>query len=206
MKYPQQHKEEVSQRLRQQASKLLRQKGVDGISVKSVMASEGMTVGGFYAHFDSKEALLVEAIKSAFKDSEQRFYPLLEAGAAKDWIPNLLRLYLSEMHRDNVEHACPISSLMGDIARSDAKIRRVFQEGMERMLDLYIQRVSEVSDEEARKVAIGLVSLMAGGIQLSRAVADKEYSVQILESCIASAEVMLSSYQGTAPRDKAKAS
>jgi TetR/AcrR family transcriptional repressor of nem operon len=195
MKYPEQHKQEVSQRLRQQAARLLREKGVDGISVKSVMASEGMTVGGFYAHFDSKQALLVEAIKSAFKDSEQRFYPLLDNAPAKDWIPNLLRLYLSEMHRDNVEHACPISSLMGDIARSDPKIRRVFQEGMEYMLDLYTRRVSELGDDEARQVAMGLVSLMAGGIQLSRAVADEKYSAEILQSCIASAEVMLRNYQ-----------
>lgn len=186
MKYPESHKQEVNQRLKDQAAAQFREKGVDAVSVKSVMAAEGMTVGGFYAHFDSKKALLIEALKSAFRDSEERFYGLLDKQTDENWLPMLLRLYLSEMHRDNVEKACPVSCMMSDIARQDEEVREVFQQGMEKLIEKYAQRApGQDSDREA--LAIGLTALLAGGIQLSRAVADEEYSSEILRACVKTA-------------------
>ena len=191
MKYPEQHKQEVGTRLRRQAAAQIREKGMDAISVKSVMAAEGMTVGGFYAHFDSKQDLLIEALQSAFSDSKNNFYHLLEKLPAEEWLPTLLNLYLSDFHRDNIESSCPMSSLVGDVARQDDSVKQVFQTGMERMVDHYASKLSSRDAEQNRHLALGLVSLLTGGIQLARSVADPEYSKQILQGCIESAELLL---------------
>lgn len=190
MKYPESHKQAVNRRLRSQAAAQFREKGVDAVSVKSVMAAEGMTVGGFYAHFDSKQALIIEALKSAFKDSDERFYKLLDQQSDEDWLPMLLKLYLSEMHRDNVEHACPVSCLMGDIARQDDEVKRVFQQGFEALIRRYAKRFSGSATKETEQLAIGLTALLAGGIQLSRAVADEDCSNEILQACVKTVELM----------------
>ncbi|MGB1580434.1 MAG: TetR/AcrR family transcriptional regulator [Nevskiales bacterium] len=191
MKYPEQHKQEVGRRLRRQAAAQIRGKGMDAISVKSVMAAEGMTVGGFYAHFDSRKDLLVEALQSAFSDSKNSFYRHIEQLPVEQWMPTMLKLYLSEFHRDNIENSCPLSSLVGDVARQDESVKRVFQDGMQRMVDHYAGKLSGLDAEQHRQLALGLVSLMIGGIQLARAVADPDYSKQILEGCIASAERLI---------------
>lgn len=191
MKYPETHKEDVNKRLRNRAAAQFREKGIDGVSVKSVMEAEGMTVGGFYAHFDSKKALIIEALKAAFNNSDELFYQLLDRQSDEDWLPTLLNLYLSEFHRDNVEHSCPISCMMGDIARQDEEVKRVFQQGMERMIERYSKRVPGSEYAEADALAIGLVALLAGGIQLSRAVADEEYSEEILRACVTTAKKLL---------------
>lgn len=191
MKYPEEHKEIVNKRLRQNASKQLRTRGVAGVSVKSVMASEGMTVGGFYAHFDSKQALLIEALKSAFKDSERLFSRRPDECDDKNWLKTALHQYLSEFHRDHIDRSCPISSLMGDIAREDESVKQVFQEGLEHIITLYAKRLAEDNQNETEPLAMALVSMLAGGIQLSRSVADPDYSRQILRSCIQTAERLL---------------
>lgn len=187
MKYPESHKQEVNQRLKEQAASQFREKGIDAVSVKSIMSAEGMTVGGFYAHFDSKKALLVEALKSAFKDSGERFYSLLDKQSDDHWLPMLLQLYLSEFHRDNVEHACPVSCMMSDIARQDDDVKEVFQSGMEELIEHYANRVPYDGEDKAQ-LAIGLTALLAGGIQLSRAVKDDDYSRDILRACVTTAE------------------
>ena len=191
MKYPEQHKQEVGSRLRRQAAAQIREKGMDAVSVKSVMASEGMTVGGFYAHFDSKQDLLIEALQSAFSDSKNNFYQLLEKLPAEEWLPTLLKLYLSDFHRDNIESSCPMSALVGDVARQDESVKRVFQEGMESMVDHYASKLSSLDKQKNQHLALGLVSLLTGGIQLARSVADVDYSRQILQGCINSAELLL---------------
>ena len=190
MKYPESHKQEVNKRLRSQAAAQFREKGMDAVSVKSVMAAEGMTVGGFYAHFDSKEALIIEALKSAFKDSDERFYKLLDQQPDENWLPMLLKFYLSEMHRDNVEHACPVSCLMGDIARQGEEVKQVFQSGFEELIRRYTQRFPGDDRKDIKAYAIGLTALLAGGIQLSRAVADEECSDEILQACVKTAEAL----------------
>lgn len=189
MKYPESHKQEVNQRLRNRAAAQFREKGIDAVSVKSVMAAEGMTVGGFYAHFDSKKDLLIEALKSAFRDSGERFYALLEQQPDENWLPMLLKLYLSEFHRDNVEHACPVSCMMSDIGRQDDEVKAAFQQGMEALIEHYSRRVP-YEGEDKKQLAIGLTALLAGGIQLSRAVADEQYSSEILRACVKTAETL----------------
>lgn len=191
MKYPESHKQEVNQRLKNQAAAQFREKGIDAVSVKSVMAAEGMTVGGFYAHFDSKKDLLIEALKSAFKDSGDRFYSLLDKQPAEQWLPMLLQIYLSDFHRDNVEHACPVSCMMSDIARQDDDVKHAFQEGMEELIEHYTQRLP-CEGEDKTQLAIGLTALLAGGIQLSRAVSDDKYSSEILKACVRTAEILFS--------------
>lgn len=197
MKYPKQHKQEVGTRLRRQAARQIRARGMDGVSVKSVMGAEGMTVGGFYAHFDSRRMLLVEALQAAFDETASRYARIDEAGAGPLSLRAVFQAYLSKAHRDRIDTSCPLSSLMGDVVRQDASVKVVFQQGLERLIELYVERLPELDRDAAEALATGLFAMLAGGIQLSRAVADEALADRILRACIVSAEQLLKAGTGS---------
>ena len=184
-------KQSVNARLRKAAAKQLREKGPDGISVKSVMAQEGMTVGGFYAHFDSKEALVVAALKEAFAQSYAQA-PEREIDLA--YLKKFLRRYLSEAHRDMPGYSCPIASLATDMPRQSDTVRAVYQEGLQALVSELAKGLPHL-EAQAEQLAISMASMAIGGLQLARAVPDADYSKQILENCLTSLMLLLESQQ-----------
>ena len=124
MKYPENHKAEVHSDLNQSAARQIREQGIDGISVAKVMASKGLTKGGFYAHYSSKEALIIEAIQAAFEDVNNAFYELIKNRPDAKWIDKVIQSYLSEFHRDEIADSCPVATLSSDVARQNKKSKR----------------------------------------------------------------------------------
>ena len=181
MKYKAAHKPAVTQRLKQQAARQIRSQGLPGVSVKSLMAAEGMTVGGFYAHFESKEQMLVEAIRSAFAESVHGFYQLIDKRGDEEWLQSAIQLYLHAMHRDNPALGCPVASLMSDIARAERPLKKVFEDELKQLADLYVPKLQALGDPQAQDTALAIVALMAGALQLSRSVIDEQLSKRVLE-------------------------
>jgi TetR/AcrR family transcriptional regulator, transcriptional repressor for nem operon len=157
------------------AAKRFRELGLDGIGVGDVMKEAGSSVGGFYKHFKSRDALVIEALAEAFKDLDR-----WEEGAED--LPALLRFYLGEQHCDCPGEGCAITALAGDVRHASSGIRTVFTQRVKHSLGYSADRLEHGDKESRRSRAILLLSAGIGGLALARAVNDKALSREILAS------------------------
>ena len=157
------------------AADLFREHGFEGIGLVDLMKSAGFTHGGFYNHFDSKDELIGEATKSAFRQLE-------DFRAGKD-IHAVLTNYLSPAHRASRRRGCPASALSGDSARQPDRIKRIFADGIEGMIQEYINLLGEASRTKAqRDLAINMLATTVGALVLSRAAPSQDgLSQEILD-------------------------
>ena len=181
MGHSQLDKQHTHARIVEIASRRLREKGLEGIGVADLMKEAGMTVGGFYKHFASRDALVAEAIDAAFEAYEQR----LEAkGIVPAELPfeDMLTSYLSVSHRDNPGEGCAFTALSGDIARSDSKTRQVATERFRRNTELMTGRMKDGDAAVARQQALLAICAMAGAVGFARLVDDDRLSEEILNT------------------------
>lgn len=183
MRYRDGHKDETKEKILKAASQLFRQNGYLGAGVDSVMKKVGLTAGGFYAHFSSKKNLLNEALKYAFESVRFELFKHAHDKYGEQWIVAIAEHYLNQHHRDHVDEGCPMPPLISDVSRSDASTREVVEEHLKKFVEEYRRRVPGSTPElEAKGLAV--MAMCVGGITLARAVNDKEFSNQILESCL----------------------
>lgn len=173
------------ERIVETAARLFRQKGYDGIGVVDLMKSAGLTHGGFYGHFASKEDLLAEATAHAFKTSVERWRDKA-ANAPETAIASIGDSYLSERHRDHPELGCSITSLGADIARLGPKVRQALTEGAKGQIKVLEQLVPGSDEAIKRREALATYAAMVGAIVLARAVDDEALSLEVLEAVRAS--------------------
>jgi TetR/AcrR family transcriptional regulator, transcriptional repressor for nem operon len=150
----------------QAASRLFRERGIEAVSVGEVMATLGMTAGGFYRHFDSKEALATEACAEAFAGS----------ALSQDSPDAMLRRYLSPAHRDAPGSGCPLPALASDMRRQSTAVRRAFTKGVRATL-ARVEQVAPAADAGTRRA---LLASMVGALAIARAVDDDELSAAML--------------------------
>jgi TetR/AcrR family transcriptional repressor of nem operon len=168
------------------AAKLFREKGYDGIGVADLMKGAGLTHGGFYGHFESKEDLLAEACAKAIAYSVEHWRRRIDRNPG-DPLGELARSYLSEMHRDNAGAGCVIASLGPDVARAGKPVQHALTGGVKAQLDMLAQALPG-EPEEARRRAIASYAAMIGGLVLARAVDDPELSKELLAATVAQLE------------------
>ena len=182
MRYPKGHKAETRRRILDAASRMFRERGYEGVGVDAIMNEAGLTAGGFYAHFDSKEALLAEAMATALEGGEALSYAKSRDVAGADAIRALINGYLSRQHRDHAAEGCPLPALTPDVARAGDHTR----ESYEQQLQKYVNEIETLLPEgpsPARDRALALVAQCVGGMMLSRAVKDEKLSNRILKAC-----------------------
>src|ERR1041385_8508120 len=114
MRYPKEHKAETRKRILSAAARLFRERGYDGAGVDAIMNEVGLTAGGFYSHFASKEALFAEALGTALAEGKTRSAAL----AGMNPLEAMIKSYLSRAHRDGIATGCPLPALTPDVARS----------------------------------------------------------------------------------------
>jgi len=180
MRYPAQHKAKTHERLIKKASQEVRRRGVQGTGIASLMAKLGLTHGGFYAHFDSKNALLAEATICMFEDHAKTGLAAAEAAPEGQRLRTLINLYLSKEHRDSPE-VCPMASLGGEMARQSLAVRRAFIRAMEKQLGKMARFFPGEDERERRDRARLLMSGMAGAMMIARTIPDPEASDRFLE-------------------------
>lgn len=165
------------------ACKLLRENGIGGMRVAEVMAGAGLTVGGFYAHFASKETLVDDAIRRTAAYMRKRLFDRIEDKPAAARAEVVLKRYLSAAHRDDPATGCPMPAIAGEVSTAAPEHRDVLAEqvsGLAEDLSLHLTKGDAASK---RATAIGMIALMYGGISLARAVKGTELSDEILRAC-----------------------
>jgi TetR/AcrR family transcriptional repressor of nem operon len=181
MRYPKEHKTETRKRILGAAARLFRERGYDGVGVDAIMNEAGLTAGGFYAHFDSKEALFAEAIAAALAEGESANARKSPALAGADPLEAMIKSYLSRAHRDQVAAGCPLPSLTPDVARSGEATRESYERQFLRYLAA-IEAVLPEGSEHKGEMALGIAAQCIGGLMISRAVKDEKLSDRILKA------------------------
>jgi TetR/AcrR family transcriptional repressor of nem operon len=174
MRYAKGHKEATRKQIARIASSRFRREGVDAVGVASLMADAGLTHGGFYSHFSSKEELVREAIVGAL---ERKRGQLTQAGA-EGGLEGILRAYLRPAHRDAPARGCAFASLASEIARHPPATRAALTCEFE----AHVALIADHLPLGDKSVALAIFSAMIGALQLARTVNDGDLSDRILES------------------------
>ena len=181
MRYSESRKDETHAKLVKIAGRVLRENGPDGVAVADVMKEAGLTHGGFYAHFKSKDALLVEALESVFASSKRKFLRAVDGLPPRHALATYIDFYVSPRHRDDRANGCPITALNSDLPRQSKAVRAAFDGGVKSLVAGLEQRIAEAGIEgDAHALAASVISAMAGAVAISRAVTDPVLSDQML--------------------------
>lgn len=199
MRYSREHKLETHARIVKKASVRLREKGAHGIGVADLMKDAGLTHGGFYAHFDSREALVIEAFTHAMDRSTERWRKLGEQTPPEKRLATIVNSYLTPIHRDDPGHGCAVPALGAEIARESAKTRRVFAGRLEQMIDMLAAQIPGVPRKAARKQAMAALATMMGTLVLARIAGSGAFSEEILA---AGRDALLKPATAPAPRPR----
>jgi TetR/AcrR family transcriptional repressor of nem operon len=184
MRYEKGHKEATRQRIVETAAARFRRDGINGVGVADLMAEAGLTHGGFYSHFTSKEALVKAAMEEASRGSRERFNRRIDEGGLEHWI----RSYLAASHRDHPERGCTVSSLAAELARHPKATRQGFTEYLKLLrLEIEAHLPKQMPPEVKRQRSVGIFATLVGAVQMARAVSDPALSDEMLEAGIASA-------------------
>ena len=180
MRYSREHKLETHARIVKRASVRLRERGAHGIGVADLMKDAGLTHGGFYAHFASREALVIEAFAYAMDRSTERWRKLAEQTPPEKRLATIVGSYLTPLHRDDPGHGCAVPTLGAEIARESPKTRKAFAAKLEQMIDMLAEQISDLPRKAARKQAMAAVATMMGTMVLARIAGTGEFSDEIL--------------------------
>lgn len=178
------------------AARLVRAKGVAGARVADVMAGAGLTVGGFYAHFQSKEALVDEVLRRTARELRTSLFARLEDKPADKRAEVVLKRYLSTRHRDQPETGCPFPSITSEVGTQHEAHREVLGEQFG-LLARELEPLVPGPQSSARTVALGLAVLMVGGLSMARALGKTELSDEVLRAARALGLLALSAAAGT---------
>ncbi|NKE60581.1 TetR/AcrR family transcriptional regulator [Lentzea sp. PSKA42] len=179
VRYTKEHKQETRQRIIATAGRRLKRDGIDGSGVSTFMKDAGLTNGAFYAHFASKDSLVTTAIANELDTLHANIVEQADPGAAG--LEQIVRSYLSADHRDDPVDGCPNAALLDEIARGDDAIKQAYTDGVLVVIDGLAARMAPEDPLSARVKALSLLGLMAGTLQLSRALTDRQLSDDLLE-------------------------
>lgn len=180
MRYSKGHKEATRQRIIDTASARFRGEGIAAVGVANLMGDIGLTQGGFYNHFESKDDLAREAIANGWQGTRERLEKVLN-DPEHGGIEALISSYLSSRHRENMAAGCVAAALSPEIARGADIVRAEFTRGIEEVLSLLADALPRtLKPKQRRATAMALFSTMVGTLAMSRAVDDPEASDEIL--------------------------
>jgi TetR/AcrR family transcriptional repressor of nem operon len=186
MRYDAQHRERTRATILKEAANAIRAKGPDGVGVAALMKQAGLTHGGFYAHFKSKDDLVAAAIEVMFDEARNRFDGARAAVDPRQALSAYVGFYLSPLHRDSRGKGCPIAALSGDISRLEPHGRERFGRGVATLAGWLGQMLGAHGIPDAEAAGRSMLSELVGALLLSRAVADPRESSAILASADAS--------------------
>ncbi len=181
MGYSRAQKEETHKRIVAIAAKRFREQGLAGFGIAELMKEAGLTVGGFYKHFDSRDELVAEALSEAF-GVWQRQKKAAECSGHPLSFEKLIDDYVSDTHRKNPGAGCAFSALAPEIARSDQRTRMLTSDQVKADLELLAGLLPGRDKRAARSRAILTFSALVGAMSLARAVSDEALSREILKT------------------------
>jgi TetR/AcrR family transcriptional repressor of nem operon len=181
VRYSKEHNARTRATIVKTACRCFREQGIDGISVSGLMSAAGLTHGGFYCHFASKETLVAEAVKHGLEESRQYLDKWArDARTGESPFEVIIRNYLSKLHRDNPATGCPLPALGPEIARGGAKPRTALTVKLKEIVSTLVGFAKTATPQERQTRAIGLLSTIVGAMVLARATNDADFSDLIL--------------------------
>ena len=173
------------ERIVEAAAQLFRERGFEGIGVADLMKGAGLTHGGFYGHFSSKDDLIAEASARALTGSLALFSNLSDR-AAGDPLSAVAHAYLTSKHRDDPGTGCLLAAVGSDVSRQGPAVRRAVTDHIRSAVELLTKLVPSRSRAARRQKAISTYATLVGAMVMARAVNDRELSHEILEAARAS--------------------
>ena len=193
-RYTKEHKQETRQRIIATAGRRLKQDGIDGSGVATLMKDAGLTNGAFYAHFESKDDLVAAAIADQLHAQHANLVAQAEPGPAG--LEQIVRWYLSAQQRDDIVDGCPNAALLDEVGRSADATRQAYTDGVLVVIDGLAARMAPEDPPSARVKALSLLGLMAGTLQLARALTDRQLSDDLLEQGLRNALALIGAEAG----------
>jgi TetR/AcrR family transcriptional repressor of nem operon len=167
MRYEPEHKGRTRERIVRNAARKLRGEGLSGPGVAGVMKASGLTVGGFYKHFRSKDELLAEAIAQAFSDSEKVFSSLQDVPREDRW-KEIVRRYLSPEHCDHPDTGCPVAALGAEMARAKLGVKKRISGLIKERAERWVEFMPGRTAAERERNSLIIISAMAGAVSIAR--------------------------------------
>jgi TetR/AcrR family transcriptional repressor of nem operon len=191
-RYGKEHKQATRQRIIETAGRRLKRDGIDGSGVATLMADAGLTNGAFYAHFPSKEDLVAAAVADQLREQRESLSAVAPGRAG---VEQYVREYLSVQHRDNPADGCPSAALLDEIGRCTDATKQAYTDGLLAVIDDVAARLAPHNPQSARVKTLSVFTLMAGTLQLSRALADRQLADEVLDQGIQNALALLGAGQ-----------
>jgi TetR/AcrR family transcriptional regulator, transcriptional repressor for nem operon len=168
MRYEPEHKKQTRDRILRNAARKVRAQGLSGPGVASVMKASGLTVGGFYKHFRSKEELLAEAIAQGFSEFSEKVFASLRSVPPEDRWKEVVRWYLSPEHCNHPDTGCPVVTLAPEIARAKLAVRKRIATQMKELTQRWAEFMPGVTGRERERNFFVIFSAMAGAVATAR--------------------------------------
>lgn len=189
MGHSQTDKIESHERIVKVAAGVFRELGIYGVSVADVMKAAGLTHGGFYKHFASRDELVDEAVEAALADGSTAANAI--AANPRATVGNFIDVYLSLQHRDHIEASCAVTALASDMPLAGERSRNAYSAQVLRYLDIIGGLMPRVPEQDRRALALEALATMVGALSMARAVNDDGLSREILETASAGLKARL---------------
>jgi TetR/AcrR family transcriptional regulator, transcriptional repressor for nem operon len=193
MRYETDHKDRTRKRLLDEAARALRSEGPERVGVAALMARLGLTHGGFYAHFKSKDDLVAQAIEETFAQSLAGIEKMIAGRTPVDALTRYVDFYLSDKHFAAPGQGCALPALSADVSRLGRPARQKFEAGMQHLTEIIARLLRGLGYDEkpAHELAISALAEMAGAIAIARAMETPRQAEEIRASCRASVKQRL---------------
>lgn len=182
MRYEPEHKTRTRERIVRNAARKLRAEGLSGPGVASVMKSSGLTVGGFYKHFRSKDELLAEAIAQGFSEVSDKVHAALQNVPPEDGWKEIVRWYLSAEHCNHPGTGCPVVTLAPEIARAKLSVRKRTADLMKELTDRWAEFMPGATPSERQRNFCVIFSALAGAVAIARLLPEPADRQRVLNS------------------------
>jgi TetR/AcrR family transcriptional repressor of nem operon len=180
MRYEPEHKERTHRRIVKTASRHFRTEGMNGPGVAKLMKASGLTHGGFYKHFASKDALFAEAIDESVREIGSKVADWAKHAAQGESWKEIVKKYLSVEHCEHPEMGCPIAALAPDISRTHSAIRRKIRLSMESYKKQLVEFMPGDTSAEKQKNLVLIFTAMVGAMAVARTMSDREEQEKLL--------------------------
>jgi TetR/AcrR family transcriptional repressor of nem operon len=182
MRYPPEHKAEIRQKIVKDASLRIRGEGLTGAAVTAVMRDTGLTHGGFYKHFASKDDLLIESVQAAFRDIIEKLIRAAEQSHSGEAWKAIVKSYLSLEYCDHAEHGCPLTALAPELARGGKTMRSQLFAELVNYRDQMVSFMPGRRTTDKERAFFVIFSTMIGAVQIARMLPDRAVQEKVLAS------------------------
>src|SRR5215475_3640946 len=182
MRYEADHKKKTHRRIVASASRQLRAKGLNGPGIAKLMKASGLTHGGFYKHFRSRDELIAEAVEESLRDVRERFFLIAKQAPPGEGWKEIVKKHLSLEHCDRPDMGCPIAALAPDIGRSSAAVRKLIAANMKNHREKVLPFMPGRNRQEQERNFMIIVTAMTGAVSVARIMPDAADKQKILNA------------------------